>query len=505
MGIPSESSCCRQETIRQQLSQCDIFTQLDTGEQSSLLSEASVCAHSAGNIILRQGQSVEEFYIVLSGEVAMWKSRPSRLSVDMTSPASVSAHSSQELESTSCLQTPSATKRYSDCEKEVSSLASTASGGWGIPSLPSSASSTTREPGATRPSSVKTGFGFLMAMTGQGSLIGESALRKDSKQDATITCVEDCQLLVVKKDAFEMYFRQKLEEQDEIQSAQMHFLRKFVPGMQDLSQEDRFAAAKQFQKKTFPAGHVFFEQGERVKKVLYVIAHGSVGRYCRDISKFSGLPVPGLRKQSKLAKGDLFGSLGAIQLEPFTLRCTKPCEVFCISGEGLKKLPKALLVSMRQHLARDAARHHEQNEAIPTSPSHSPKRLGRSLRSQSIALSCSAAQMPAALPRACKIESMIAERHDGMWNDEVRSSLHDAVHQLHQALQANSMPSTQKPPVHDRSFCKQRSRSDTQLSCTTGALVLPQIGPSQFPLEKAMRTPIIGPFMERRRAGDRWA
>jgi len=279
-------------------------------------------------------------------------------------------------------------------------------------------------------------------------------------------------------------------ESTQIESKGLSLLERSVPGMRALSKSERDAVAKCFREMPFPAGHVFLDQGERARKAIYVVSDGSVGRYCRDVSKFSGLPMPGVRRQDVLGRGRIFGSLGAATREPFSVRCSKPCKVFCIRGEGLKKLPDALLDSIRQHLAQDAAWHTKQIEALPNTPSVSPTALRRSL-SSSFGF-CSHVPAPAKSPLAvpqthCKIPTKTPDR---MWLEE-----------LDQVLRGCSRLSVMQPPL-DSSPCTSDKSGTSSLPWLSGSSSMPSLAKAgastlKIPAEYQRKCPTVRPFLER--------
>jgi hypothetical protein len=105
-----------------------------------------------------------------------------------------------------------------------------------------------------------------------------------------------------------------------------------------------------------------------------VILRGEVRLSCRDISKYSGLDVPGVHVQDMLGRGDFFGSMGAAARETFTARCSTACEVFCVDREALRTLPKSMLCAIQEYLDQGKTVQVEQIKARPSMPcSESPK------------------------------------------------------------------------------------------------------------------------------------
>jgi len=271
-----------------------------------------------------------------------------------------------------------------------------------------------------------------------------------------------------------------------MRSTDLRWLCKAVPGLQALPKAERTAAAVLFEKNSFPAGHTFFEQGEKGKKGVYFVARGTVARQCRDISKFTGLPMPGARKQNVITKGEMFGSLTTSRHESFTVHCAQACEVFCITGEALKKLPDSMLCAMQEHLDQDKAWHQEQNEALPCAPCNSIKRQQRS--SSSSAIACSAVRLPVVAPRtdlaACKPLGRVPDR---AWLQELSEALNG--HLRCEEMKPHSPPSqAAKKQSADTSFRLPRMASTPSLAKGSNAKGLPR--------ERRSKCTAVAPFLE---------
>merc|ERR1712032_905265 len=98
------------------------------------------------------------------------------------------------------------------------------------------------------------------------------ALQRDDTRLATITCVGDCELLVIKKKLFKRVLASVL------QKAQI--LTEKIPGMDQYSGEYRGAAnhpATIFVNKQYPPGHVFVHEGiQTYQPKLFLVVKGDI-------------------------------------------------------------------------------------------------------------------------------------------------------------------------------------------------------------------------------------
>lgn len=305
----------------------------------------------------------------------------------------------------------------------------------------------------------------------------DTALLRQSRQESTVIAATDCQVLGVNEFGADEKLRPEVEQ---IQSEDLRFLRKSFPGIQALPKADRSEALRCFQKIHVPAGHTFVAQGERAKKAIYVISQGSVCLTCRDVSKFSGLLVPGARREDTLGKGRVFGSLGSSGPEPFYVRCETSCEMLSVIGEDLKKLPASVIEEVREYLAKDAAsRHRVQDTALPCSPARTPGSIQRSLSTHCSHRSSSL--MPPISPLVgCRTHCMSPSMAPpDVWQEEMNQIL------LKRSRRDSLKTSEGRRHPH---------------SASTGSLPsLAKTGGDTFKLaaQHKLRCPAVGPFSER--------
>lgn len=367
----SVNECQRPELdllVRGRLSQCEVLRHLEPDRKSALLAMSSVFSAPAGFVLLHEGARPDHCYVLLSGEVSVWKSH--------SSPAGMCNAAAQE---------PVASQFGSELKRRLLSLDSvgpklhyekeillsgSTSCGTSSP-VPLSTASMADECESPPLCDIEADFGSLVANMLPGALVGDLALLEGSSQETTTSCATNCKLLLVNEHAFDLFLREGLEQ---MLKKEMRLLCKRVPGLQALPKAERTVAAKAFRKMSLPAGHTFLEQGERAKRSIYVILRGEVRLSCRDISKYSGLDVPGVHVQDMLGKGDFFGSMGAAARETFTARCSTACEVFCVDKDALRTLPKSMLCAIQEYLDQGKTVQVQQIKARPSVPcSESPK------------------------------------------------------------------------------------------------------------------------------------
>lgn len=131
------------------------------------------------------------------------------------------------------------------------------------------------------------------------------------------------------------------------------FLRKFLPGANDIPSHKVELLLHCFHKKVVPKGHVLLAQNGAMKKCVYLVSKGSVFVSCNDVS----MPMmpSGVRKLGSLFTGGLFGSLEDRSVQPCTVSCTSAsCELFFASGRNFDKLPMAIRRCTQKYLSQTA-------------------------------------------------------------------------------------------------------------------------------------------------------
>lgn len=207
--------------------------------------------------------------------------------------------------------------------------------------------------GASSPSTpaAKRKHGVRVALLGPGSLFGELALLEDKRRNATITCDQDCEMVVFTKANFEFVLKSSLRKHHE---DKLLFLRQHVPGTQGLADGKIDDIAYLLKPVKVPKNHVFMKQGNYSEGVVYFVARGSVEFRMDSLPQapvFSGLPEVGHRRIGVLAPGGMFGSLATDRYEPFSVvASSSPCNVYRFSREDARRLPEPVVRGMRSLL-----------------------------------------------------------------------------------------------------------------------------------------------------------
>jgi len=205
-------------------------------------------------------------------------------------------------------------------------------------------------------------FGVEVARLSSGMILGELALLNDDRRAATATCMEDTELLVVKKEEFDKGLK---EDMNKRKSEKLAFLRRHLPGLKELQQvRGKPHASYFFRLESVPRGHCFLRQGVIAEESVYVVLRGFLeisrseplpraDRSTRSLHLVKGSPDV-VRQLAVLQPGAVFGSMPVVgEPEPFTIVTgAQPTEVLCVRGEDVGKLPRRLQESVREHIAR---------------------------------------------------------------------------------------------------------------------------------------------------------
>jgi CRP-like cAMP-binding protein len=193
--------------------------------------------------------------------------------------------------------------------------------------------------------------GAKIASLGHGALFGEQALLEDLPRNATIVCQGNCEVLAITKEAFDVILKKRMRDQ---KHQKLAFIRRHVPGMVDLADNKLADYAYLFKPLKFPKGHYFAKQGGSTECVLWFLFKGSVEfrmESLKNVPVFCGLPEVGNRRLGSLVPGGMFGSLYPHRYEPFSIvATTSPCDVYRLSREDMRRLPEAILRSLRDSI-----------------------------------------------------------------------------------------------------------------------------------------------------------
>jgi len=145
----------------------------------------------------------------------------------------------------------------------------------------------------------------------------------------------------------------------------LDFLRKYLPGANELPLHRAEPLLHCFHKKILPRGHVLLAQNGATKKCLYLVSSGSVFLSCSDID----MPImpSKVRTLGSLFRGGVFGSFEERPLQPCAVTCTSTsCELYVASGRNLEALPWVIRRSTQKYLSKTAEWRLEDERCLPS-------------------------------------------------------------------------------------------------------------------------------------------
>jgi CRP-like cAMP-binding protein len=195
-------------------------------------------------------------------------------------------------------------------------------------------------------------FGNQVATLGPGSIFGELALLHEQPRNASITCSEDCELVVIKKDDFDALLKQEIKR---AKHEKMNFLQAHCPGCKRLAKlrgRKINTVMYSFEKTTVPKGHTFFKQDNVTPVGVYLVSSGSVELRSKTTSAVSspGLYKPKTCNLSVLLKGAAFGCSLPGMPESFSAVATSSCEVYYCTGADFLRLPRSIQQAIQDNL-----------------------------------------------------------------------------------------------------------------------------------------------------------
>lgn len=228
-----------------------------------------------------------------------------------------------------------------------------------------------------------------------GSLLGELALMNDQPRTATVQCLADCKLLVIRRNDFDNVLKEEMIRKGD---DKLRFLIDHLPGMRDVAVPKNGKNVHPcyfFRKATFPRGHSFLSEGVATEPAIYVVCRGLVefrraapgsraGSSRAQCALPTGMRRPksstgllgrihssqlpgqnaveekptGITRHGVLVAGGVFGTLPISAKEPFTVVvASTACEVFYLAGADIAKLPRKLLDTIQWYLSSATAWH----------------------------------------------------------------------------------------------------------------------------------------------------
>jgi len=370
--------------IKRLLREFDIFKDLSHSVQDQLADAIHYYKASERTLLFEQGDPPNHCYILLSGEVTVWKRRKegqagkiADISVEgggeppsgeesPTSAPAVSKRPPVELESAL------AGERCAGLAALLSAFAANGMSTFSGAAIGAGPQDDTMIQCTNEP----------VASLGAGALFGELALLNDQPRGATISCFKESELLVIEKDDFDRILK---DEMTKAKDDKLMFLTQHVPGVRSLPGTIVHKASVlnrlqyYFHKVTVPKNHVFIRQGSVLHGDLFFVWQGSVESY-------SHLANGGFRRTGILLRGSIFGEVPVNQPAPFTVVATSsPCEVLHITTESQKHIPESVMASIKESMDQLVARRMVQCASLmPMTPEvHSMRALPGSPQSKS--------------------------------------------------------------------------------------------------------------------------
>lgn len=402
-----EIAQCKVEEL---LKKSPFFRELSQTVQDKLPSIVHRSTEKAGAVLFQEGDPPGDCYILLSGEAAVWKKGYEVEKEELSSTSSSV--------STQCPSSPSSldsawgpASQEDDTRRRSSAWNHRGSHGEGCCPDSNQSAPGNRRKGAAgvgfdRQQFYALAFGAPVCTLGSGAIFGELALMRNQPRSATIICVGECDLFVIKRADFDAVMKVELTKLNEVKRA---FLLDHLPGMKDLTPHRISKSLYLFNKVTFPKGHAFLAQGVTSNSCIYVLTRGTVsisrreGKTCEERSCSPSHRVNPSRQLRELMKGSVFGSCVAHSPEPFSCIATSECEVLYCDSDSLDEMPFGIYYAVRDHLALMMLRRLEQcgtEQAGDASPIGSMLQKKAS-RSRLLSKSACNLSKAACLSRAC--------------------------------------------------------------------------------------------------------
>jgi|Transcript_107211 CRP-like cAMP-binding protein len=348
--------------IQQLLRGLKIWKDLDANVQQKLPNIVYKVSEKRGAVVFNQGDVPGHCYIVMSGDVAIWIKDED----DKKPPEDDKKQPAANTEASS----PSNSSKSSDSEEEkeetpivnrgrrgsVPAVLPTAVGRRGsVPSLAGGPVPTFARPNFGRRHSAPLiefkappamGYGKQVATLGKGAIFGELALLNGQPRSATVTCVTDCEFLIIERAEFDAVLKREMER---IREEKVSFLRDHIPGVRETPAQRIDKMMYCFVKEAFPKGHVFLRQGEVAQRSVFLVVSGLVELRCKQQSIQGDLETHCV---ARIIKGGLFGTSPSTWPEPFTAVAAKTaCEVYALNERNIKRLPIAVEFGIRRYIA----------------------------------------------------------------------------------------------------------------------------------------------------------
>jgi CRP-like cAMP-binding protein len=356
-------------SIKRLLREFDLFKELSPHVQDQLADIIHYWKAREGTLLFEQGDQPNYCYIILSGEVTIWKKRaiaePVRVAQAqdggpeeaVEEPGDMAGNRRNTGLAPSYQKRPPVELASEVAREKCTSLAHmlASAADHGMSTLSGDAQGRHTEDDAM----VRYTCDPVAAL-GSGTLFGELGLLNDQPRGATSSCWKDCEFLLIEKEDFDRLLKNELNRTKE---EKLKFLRTHVPGVRTLQPSIAERLLYYFNKETVPRNHVFIKQGAILQGDIYFVWEGSVESY-------ANLPRGAFLRRGILLRGSIFAAIPLGSPAPFTVVATSsPCEVLHVKPEFRKHIPESVLSSVREIMEQTLVRRNGQcTPLIPVLP-----------------------------------------------------------------------------------------------------------------------------------------
>jgi CRP-like cAMP-binding protein len=351
--------------IQQLLKGLKIWKDLDPNVQQKLPTIVKKASQPQGSTVFAQGDLPGHCYIVMSGEVAIWI-KDEDATVPEPEPSSPSpANSARSAQSAGA-------KLEKEPPKEQLPMQRARRGS--VPailpqSMPARMNRRSSLPMPTAVAMPNLGrrhsmpsidfkplpvvnWGKQVATLAKGAIFGELALLNGQPRSASVTCITNCEFLIIERAEFDAVLKREMER---FREEKLKFMKNHIPGVRDLPPQRLDKTMYCLVKETFPKGHVFLRQDEVAQRSVILVLSGNVELCCKQKLKQGDQETCCV---ARLVKGGLFGSSPSTLPEPFTATAAKTaCEVYSLNERSLKRMPIAVIEGIRKYIAETTLWH----------------------------------------------------------------------------------------------------------------------------------------------------
>jgi CRP-like cAMP-binding protein len=342
------------------LAEFQVFQGLSPAVQKILPTITRYATKKGGVMLFRQGQKPDVCYILLSGEVIVWKESEfgHHGSTRFEVPSSTVLGSAEARQK--CAFILSRIKQESFkfgrnlVQKPKRSFKSVRN------SHKSKKPMTSMLSGDSRPGTKR----FVNSMSpvavlGSGVMVGEVALLNDQPRNASVSTRNPCEFLVIERNDFDRVLKEEMRRAREERHS---FLMQHIPGMSRLSESMSHDCSYYFRHHVFPIHHQICSHGESSDGAIHLVFKGTaeVLQGNRQAQRPISLGTSKLfrrertcsrpRRVGTLAPGGIIAPhVGADKLEPFDIVATSsPLEVLTVTKEELRRLPDVVQRGIRE-------------------------------------------------------------------------------------------------------------------------------------------------------------